>query len=464
MTKADDDLWTYNLIDCVRTRECGEVEAENIKKMGLEEVDAFQQRLFWPVLQAMIRGVRIDLKAKNEFAMELQEEISKREQYFIDVLGHPLNPRSPKQMQDLFYEDLKQPIIRKDNRPTLDDKALTKLAAREPLLRPLIKAITEYRSLGVFLSTFVTAPLDTDGRMRCAYGICGTETYRLASSKNAFGTGANMQNIPKGVVAKEPEDLSLPNVRKLYIPDPGFTFFDGDLDRADLQVVAWEANDSDLKMALRMGIDMHCFNACQMFNVKGIPPDELIETHPNYKERRAQIGEGNRAKAKTGTHAVDYYCQARTLSGHLGVSVAEAELFIRRWLEIHPGIASWHRRTEESLRKYRFVQNKFGYKRYYFDRVEGLLPEALAWVPQSTVACVINRVWVNIYENVPEVWVLMQVHDSLAGQFPTHLKPYCIQKIKEASRIVIPYDDPLIIPLGLKTSTESWGAVKDEAA
>jgi len=50
----------------------------------------------------------------------------------------------------------------------------------------------------VFLSTFIMMPLDQDSRMRCSYNICGTETYRFSSSKNAFGSGGNLQNLPKG--------------------------------------------------------------------------------------------------------------------------------------------------------------------------------------------------------------------------------------------------------------------------
>ena len=160
-------------MDCVRTRECGEAELKVIEQLGLQEVHKFQQQLFWPVLQSMNRGVLIDKKVRNEFAMELQEELSKRENLFQRVLGHSLNPRSPLQMQKLFYEDLKLPVIisRKTGQPTLDDDALTRLSAKEPIIRPLLKAISEYRSLGVFLSTFVQAELDYDGRMRCSLNI-----------------------------------------------------------------------------------------------------------------------------------------------------------------------------------------------------------------------------------------------------------------------------------------------------
>lgn len=201
---GEDQLWSYNCIDCVRTREVGEAELESIKALGLQEPEAFQQSMFWPILRAMQLGVRIDTKRRQELANELQEELVKREDFFRETLGHPLNPRSPVQMKKLFYEDFGIPPIyqrgKKGMPPTVtcDEEALVKIKDKEPLLRPLIDIILQYRQIGVFLSTFVLMPLDQDQRMRCSYNLCGTETFRLSSSENAFGSGGNLQNLPKG--------------------------------------------------------------------------------------------------------------------------------------------------------------------------------------------------------------------------------------------------------------------------
>jgi DNA polymerase-1 len=458
---SEDQLWRYNCIDCVRTREVGAVELRSIDSMGLTEVEAFQQALFWPVLKAMQIGVRIDKKARDAFALELQEEMAKREQFFFQVLGHPLNPRSNPVMTKLFYTDLGVPPIwsrAKKGVPahvTCDDDALDKIMSKEPLTRPLIRAIQEYRSLGVFLSTFVLAPLDVDSRMRCSYNICGTETYRFNSSANAFDSGTNLQNVPKG---GEEDGLTLPNVRKLFVPDPGFTFFDMDLDRADLQVVVWEADDAELKAALRMGVDMHLFNAYTLSQRQLPPLEELVESHPKYLDHRIPYKK-ERQLAKAFIHGTNYGGGARTMAVAAGVTVHQADRFQKIYFGRYPGLKDWHTNTEAQLRTHRFVSNKFGYRRYYFDRIDGLLPEALAWIPQSTVANYIDRVWLNIHKNLPEVQVLLQVHDSLCGQFPTHRAAECIAAMKaEAAKVIVPYDDPLVIPVGIKVSDRSWGA------
>ena len=476
---SEDQRWRYNLQDCVYTREVGEVLAQTIQIMGLGPVEAQQQELFWPVLRTMIRGVRIRPEVRAQMALNIQEELSAREAFLYNILGHTINPASPKQMQALFYEDLRQPPILKrtvvDGRtrmaPTCDDEALTTLATREPLLRPICNAIADIRTLHKFLGDFVMMPLDDDGRMRCSFNIAGDAggksapySYRLSSSKNAFGSGGNLQTIPSEkskssgkAAARGSMDFTLPNIRSMYGPDQGFTFFDMDLDRADLQVVVWESDDPMLKAALRMGADIHLLNTYGIDNVDPPPLEELVETHPRYPDHRGPR-KHKREFAKVFCHATDYLGKAKTVAAHTGRGVHEIDQAQKRWFAAHPGILTWHKRVSEQVTRYRFVENRFGYRWYIFDRIdEHLLPAAVAWIPQSTVGIVINKAWLNFSRDIPEVQVLLQVHDSLAGQFPTHRAEYLLPRMRESSRIVIPYDDPLIIPTGIGTSTVSWG-------
>lgn len=161
------------------------------------------------------------------------------------------------------------------------------------------------------------------------------------------------------------------------------------------------------------------------------------------------------------TGNTNYGGSARTMAAAAACTVHQAELLQARWFAAHPGIKAWHRRVEMALQTSRTVTNKFGYRRVYFDRIEGLLPEALAWIPQSTVALYINRIWDKWVTNVPEIQILLQVHDSLVFQLPTYKFERMIPTLREfASSVVIPYDDPLVIPIGFNYSTKSWGDCK----
>lgn len=470
--ETEEDRWAYNAEDCIHTREIGEASEKLIKSLGLEQVEAFQQSMFEPVLYAMVRGVRVDKRTRDRLAGEVQEELSKREEFLTSILGHSINPRSSKQMTTLFYEDLKQPAIytrAKKGVPghlTCDDEALQKIAAREPMLKPLINAIADIRTLGIFLNNFILAGLDEDGRMRCSYNLCGTVTFRLASGKNAFGGGCNLQTVPSDksksvgkAAARGSAEFKLPNLRTMLVPDPGYTFFDMDLDRADLQVVVWEADDDMLKAALRMGADIHLMNVYTLDGKEPPPLEELVETHPRYPDHRGPR-KHKREFAKVFCHGTNYVGSAKTIAGHTGRSVHEVDQAQRRWFGAHPGIKRWHTRVEAQIKSKRYVENAFGYRWYIFDRVDSVLPEAVAWIPQSTVGCVINRAWRNFHSNIPRLETLLQVHDSLAGQFPTHLREVILPRMREEARIVVPYPDPLIIPVGIKTSEISWGDCK----
>lgn len=234
--------------------------------------------------------------------------------------------------------------------------------------------------------------------------------------------------------------LVLPNLRKTFIPDPGYTLFDCDLEQADAQVVAWEADDDELKAIFRdPNLDLHDENCKAMFG---------------------RLTPEGRKKIKAGVHATNYGSSARTLAATLGSTVHEADKFQNRWFAMHPGILKWHHDIEMQLQTRRYVENKFGYRRMYFDRIDGLLPEALAWIPQSTVGLVINHGWLNIDTNLPLVQILLQVHDSLVGQYPTSCDAYIKRQIHKEMLITVPYDDPLVIGVGIATSTKSWGDVE----
>lgn len=442
---GEDQLWEYNCKDCIYTFEVWQEELSTLRALApswpkLEAVHSFQQKLFWPVLRTMNKGIRVDNQRRGEMALLLQEEIASRQEWINDVVGELVNPGSPQQMQNLFYGTYRQrPIYSREGRITCNEEALTKIAEREPLLRPLVRKILEYRSLGVFLGTFVGGSLDADGRFRCSYNIAGTETYRFSSSKNAFGSGFNFQNIPSG--GDDGDGLELPNVRTLFVPDEGHTFFDIDLSSADLRIVTWESDCREMKAMLREGKNPYVEVAKEYYR-----DQTITKKHPRYRD------------FKSLAHGTHYLGTPPGLASRIGLSVHEVERIQNWYFGKFPEIKRWQEDFKDQVAKRRYIENVFGYRCYIFDRIQGnVFNEAIAWLPQSTVGCLINRAYVEIDEQLPQVDVLLQVHDSLAGQFQTHLKDWAIGEIVRLSQIELPYDDPLVIPVGVKTSNRSWG-------
>jgi DNA polymerase I-like protein with 3'-5' exonuclease and polymerase domains len=245
-------------------------------------------------------------------------------------------------------------------------------------------------------------------------------------------------------------EYKLPNVRKLFIPDKGYAIFDCDLSGADAQVVAWDCNDEDLKNAFRGGLKIHVKNCEDMY---GQPFDPARDKVPQPGKIYSAYDEMKRF-----VHATNYGSSARTLAITLGWKTAQAELFQSKWFKLHPRIKHRQREIETQLQTTRRVSNAFGYRITYFDRIEGLLPQALAWIPQSTIGIVCSRGGVSLRKNTPWAEPLLQVHDSLVFQLPYHrINPAGLEAIKRALYNEVPYPDPLLIPWGISASGKSWG-------
>jgi uracil-DNA glycosylase len=195
-----EQYWTYNCKDVCVTFEVAMVLRELLDHVGRTPQYDFMLTTSKSALQSMLRGMRVDAKARSEVAGRLMQVIAEYDALIQDIVGFPLNVGSPQQMAKFLYSELRLPIQldKKTKRPTCNSKALQTLSQKEPILRQLFELIEKKRSLGVFLKTFCLMPLDSDGRMRCSFNVCGTETMRFSSSENAFGNGGNLQNIPKG--------------------------------------------------------------------------------------------------------------------------------------------------------------------------------------------------------------------------------------------------------------------------
>lgn len=243
---------------------------------------------------------------------------------------------------------------------------------------------------------------------------------------------------------------SPPPVRSLICPDPGHILFDCDLSGADAQVVAWEAGDPAPKAAFRAGLDIHNFNGKRIWG-EAYNPD-LVRRKLTWRD-----------ECKRGVHGTNYLASVRELARVLRWTTAEVSAFQRAHFGNNPGIEDWHRRTEREVAESGTISNIFGYSITYFDRPSNVLPKALAWKPQSTIANTTEKGAVQLDANVPWCEVLLQVHDSVIFQLPFHRhNSASMRVVYDHLQITIPYPDPLVIPWGLASSTENWQRVKKQ--
>jgi uracil-DNA glycosylase len=215
---ASGDLGTllrYNAEDCVRTFECCTAIRGLVDTFGLRDQWTWMKLKRDLALRMMSRGVAIDRSLRDRLGYELMEKYTELANEILSIIpqkwaGDPgrsaktkepvLWFSSPKATKWVLGEMLGLPIptSRKTGTETLGKEALNELREKFPIYRPIFNLLSDIRSVGVFISHFIRAPLDPDHRMRCSFNPAGTETFRWSSSKNAFGRGANLQNLPSG--------------------------------------------------------------------------------------------------------------------------------------------------------------------------------------------------------------------------------------------------------------------------
>lgn len=205
----------YNAEDCLRTFEIGTTLRSLITQFNLDEQWTWTTRKRDLALRMMERAVLIDGKRRDQMAFELMNVYGTLASQLLQIIPQswvgPPGKRSGSKEPVMWYESptqtkfvfqeilgIKIPNNRKTGSASLGKEAINELAPKHPLWTKLFVLLGDLRSVGVFISHFIRAPLEANGRMRCSFNPAGTETLRWSSSKNAFGRGANLQNLPKG--------------------------------------------------------------------------------------------------------------------------------------------------------------------------------------------------------------------------------------------------------------------------
>lgn len=440
------DFYIYNCMDAARTYECAfEIEKE-LKEWGTWEFyNTYSAPLIKPLFEMQLTGCRIDIERRAELDSILASEYKEMLERLHRAVGYDLNPNSTKQMPDFLYTKLGLPTQykkvvdqktkQKKESITTDDNALEFLIEKFPRYSPILKLIQDIREVRKLLSTYVRAELDKDNRIRCSYNITGTVTGRLSSSEGAYGTGTNLQNIPRG-----------PMVRSLFIPDEECLFVNADLSQAEARVVAFLAEEERLQTVFEQGGDIHRRNAAIIF---GKP----VET----------VSEEERELGKKLVHAANYGIGVKKFSKEIKSTEDRARELLNTYYAVYPRIKRWHSDVQDQLRKTRVLTTPLGRKRFFFGRWnDDLLREAIAYVPQSTVGDVLNLGLVRAFKNLPVGWKMaLQNHDAIMLNVPAYTPHMHIHKfIKHYLEIPIQIGrGRLTIPVDIKIGKD-WGHLK----
>ena len=346
-------------------------------------------------------GVLLDSQLLASQSHELGLKLVELERQAHALAEQPFNLNSPKQIQDILFNQLGLPVKKKtpSGTPSTDEDVLQELA----LDYPLPKVLLEYRGMAKLKSTYTDKlPRMVDartGRVHTSYNQAVAVTGRLASSD------PNLQNIPVRSVEGR-------RIREAFIAPPGSVLVSSDYSQIELRIMAHLSHDAGFLRAFAAGEDIHRATAAEVF---GVTVEEVSSEQRRY--------------AKVINFGLIYGMSAFGLASQLGIERSAAQSYIDRYFARYPGVADYMNRTREQARTQGYVETVFG-RRLWLPEIQGgngmrrqAAERAAINAPmQGTAADLIKLAMIAVHGYLQgeklQSRIIMQVHDELVLEVP----------------------------------------------
>jgi DNA polymerase-1 len=332
---------------------------------------------------------------------ELAKKMLSLEQEAHELAGGPFNLGSPKQLQQILFEKLELPIIRKTpkGQPSTAEDVLTELAGDYDLPRVII----DYRSVSKLRSTYTEKlPLQIapgTGRVHTSYHQAVTATGRLSS------TDPNLQNIP----IRTPEGR---RIRQAFIAPAGHVLLAADYSQIELRIMAHLSGDKGLLGAFANDLDVHRATAAEVFEME-------LEA----------VTDDQRRSAKAINFGLMYGMSAFGLGKQLGIGRGQAQEYVDLYFDRYPGVKTYMDDIRESAAKLGYVETMFG-RRLYLPEINARNAQRRQYAERSainapmqgTAADIIKKAMLAVHEwlasDTSGARMIMQVHDELVFEVP----------------------------------------------
>ena len=389
------------------------------------------------VLQTIERnGVLIDesmlQKQSDQFAITLKELESKAH----SLAGAEFNLNSPKQLQEILYDKLSLPILKKTpkGQPSTAESVLQRLAEDFPI----VQTILNYRTTAKLKTTYTDKlPLminqDT-GRVHTSYHQAVTATGRLSSSD------PNLQNIPIRTAEGR-------RIRQAFIAPSGFQILAADYSQIELRIMAHNSQDPGLLDAFQAGLDIHQATAAEIFAVD-----------------LQSVSAEQRRSAKAINFGLIYGMSAFGLTRQLGITRGDAQEYIELYFARYPKVKEYMDAIRNQARESGFVETVFGRRLYLpdidsrnYQRRQYAERSAINAPMQGTAADIIKKAMIDLQQRLVaesiNAKIIMQVHDELVLEVEDSSVGAVSELVTEAMGKAADLDVALKVDLGVG---ENW--------
>lgn len=421
-------LWNYNAKDAACTFEVWTKVEPDLDRSGTRWGYETSMAMMEPMLQATEAGIRVDRDIMAELRAGYLREAEEGEAKLAEIAGRPVNPRSSKDVAKLLYQEMGLRARTRGGQVTTAEHALMDLAATLPdgPKKEAATLVARIRHARKLVSSYLDPRfVDPDGRMRCVWNVAGTVTGRLSASRTFWGSGVSLQTIPK---------KRGPEIRRMFVADPGHRFVMWDLEQAEARVVAYLAKDEQTIEWMVEGLDLHRVVASLLF---GIPYEEMLRRPKGCRERYL---------AKVCNHALAYMMGPGQLKNTInreyvdtgiGVTAKEAVTLRARYLQVRSALPAWWEDVRRQIEGRHELHNLLGRKGRFIGRSYDVWKSAVGYVPQSTVGDMTNLAVRRLWEAGRDrgLVVLAHMHDGALVQVPEDETEWALQAAKEAATI-----------------------------
>lgn len=399
---------------------------EELRKNGMDKLYRDIELPLCRVLHDMeCRGIAINKAQLEQFGTMLAQRIADCESLIFSYSDGSFNINSTKQLGELLFDKLGLPPIKKTKTGySTNADVLEKLKNKHPI----IPAIMDYRMLTKLKSTYADGLMKViceDGRIRTTFQNMVTATGRLSS------TEPNLQNIPVRT------DLGA-EIRKMFVPKPGFVLVDADYSQIELRVLSHIAEDKVMQQSFISGADIHTATAAQVF---GVPAENVTSLQ--------------RRHAKAVNFGIVYGISEFSLAEDIGVSRYEAREYIDSYLANYSGVKAYMKRVVEEAREKGYTSTIYGRRRDIpelkstnFNVRQGAERMALNTPIQGTAADLIKMAMIRVdralSEHYPDAKLLLQVHDELIIECPEEIAEPVATLVSREMEGIAALDVPLV--------------------
>ena len=382
-------------------------------------------------------GVKVDKKKLLGLSESFGKKITELENNIYQIVGQRFNISSPKQLQEIFYEKMNLPILKKTpkGQPSTSEDVMIDLAESHEVP----KLVLEYRNLSKLKNTYTdklgeTINQDTK-RLHTSYNQTVTITGRLSSSN------PNLQNIP--IKTKNGRDI-----RKTFIPEKGSTIISADYSQIELRVMAHLSQDKILLESFKNNEDIHSVTAKEIFSIPGQPSDQ---------QRRV---------AKTINFGLIYGISSFGLAKQLRIDNSEAKEFIDKYFSKYAGVKTFMSEIKKEAKIQGYVKTIAG-RRIFLPNIthsnfqirSAAERTAINAPIQGTAADILKLAMIQIDKWLvtedANIKMLMQVHDELVFEVKTSFVEEAKEKIDTLMSNSLKLDVPLTVDVGIGDNWET---------